>query len=136
MKKHLAILTKKGAQRILSGQKTVETRFSKRKIDPFGKVNVGDTVYLKESGKKDVVGQFIVKKIISFESLDQQDWDFIKTHYGQALSLGDPQSDETFFKSHESANFGTIIFIGEVEQLITSPITFKKRDLRGWVVLE
>lgn len=135
MHKHLAILTKEGIQRILSGQKTVETRFSRHKIPPFNAVHTGDIVYIKEAGK-DIIGQFTVKSVISFEALEEKDWQFIKSSYKEQLSLGSEDLDSKFFQTHQAANFGTIIFISKVEQLITSPITFKKSDRRAWVVLE
>src|SRR3989344_2137237 len=135
MHKHLAILSKPGIERILSGQKTVETRFSKHKIPPFNEVHTGDIVYIKETGK-DIVGQFTVKSVISFETLQEQDWEHIKKSYAKELSLGSEDLDDKFFKTHKTSNFGTVIFISKVEQLITSPVTFKKTDRRGWVVQE
>ena len=135
MKKHLAIFDKITAQRILNGQKTVETRFSKAKIAPFAQIGIGDTVFIKPSGQ-DIIGQFKVAKVIFYQGLDQTDWQYIKATYGQKLSLGTNQENEKYFNSHSNAIYGSIIFITRVEQFITSPIKFTKKDLRGWVVLE
>ncbi|KKQ66055.1 MAG: hypothetical protein US86_C0007G0100 [Candidatus Daviesbacteria bacterium GW2011_GWA2_38_24] len=135
MKKHLAIFTPNAVKQILEGKKTIETRFSQKRIAPFGSLSVGDIVYIKPSGK-DVVGQFVVKKILYFEGLSTEDWLMIKGYYGKNLSLGSGEADEQYFKSKELARFGTIIYIGRVEQFITSPISIQKSDQRGWVVLE
>ncbi len=125
MRKHIAILSKVGLKEIFSGKKTVESRFSQKKIAPFGQISIGDVVYLKEPGGE-IHGQFIVEKVISFEGLSQKDWNVI----GNYLKL-----EQEFIKVHQNAHFGTLIFIKDVEQFITSPINFQKKDQRGWVIL-
>ncbi len=133
--KHIAILSDSAIKQIFSGKKTIETRFSQKRIIPYGTVNIGDLVYLKPPGK-DLVGQFIVKKVIYIEGLEASDWDNIKKAYGKKLTLGSLEQDDKFFKIHENAKFATIIFISNVEQFIVSPIKFTKKDLRGWVILK
>lgn len=63
MKKHLAIFKGNGGEMILTGQKTIESRFSRAKIAPFGQISSGDLVYIKPSGKE-IIGQFKVKKVV------------------------------------------------------------------------
>ncbi len=66
--KHLAIFKGDGGEKILTGEKLIETRFSKSKIPPFGVISTGDLVYIKPSGG-DIIGQFRVKKVIFFDGL-------------------------------------------------------------------
>jgi len=134
MKKHLAIFSADAVKQILAGNKTIETRFSQKKIAPFGVVSRGDWVYIKPPGK-DVIGRFKVKKVISIEGLDNSDLEEVQSKYGSLVSLGEQTLDSKFFASHLGAVYGTIIFIGSTEQFITSPIKIVKSDLRGWVVL-
>lgn len=134
MTKHLAIFSREGVAQILSGKKTIETRFSQKRIPPYGLVSVGDIVYIKPSGE-DVIGQFKVVKVIYFEGLTEDDWLGIRRNFGKKLSLGSPELNEDYFNKRAKARYGTIIFLDEVEQFITSPIRIKKSDLRGWVVL-
>ena len=133
--KHIAILGSSAIKQVFSGKKTIETRFSQKRIAPFGTVSIGDIVYLKPPGE-DIVGQFVVKKVIYIEGLEASDWDNIKKVYGKKLSLGSLEEDDKFFKIHQNAKYATIIFISNVEQFITSPIKFTKKDLRGWVILK
>lgn len=135
MKKHLAILHKSAINAILSGNKLIETRFSDHRIVPFGVINVGDLVFMKEPGR-DIIGQFKVKKVFNYEGLTQQDVEKIFTDFGGAISVGDKQEDEAFFTQKKNSHYGTLIFVGESERLITSPVIFKKSDRRGWVVLK
>lgn len=135
MSKHLAIFSEPAIVAIFSGKKRIESRFSQKRISPFGQVKVGDIVYIKPPGKE-IVGQFRVKKVLSFEGLDKDDWKFISTNYGEEISLGTKKADKEFFDAHKSSKFGTLIFIDQLEQFITSPIRIRKSDLRGWVVLD
>ena len=126
---HLAIFKGGGAEKILGGEKTIESRFSKNRIAPFGVISSGDLVYIKPSGK-DIIGQFRVKKVIFFDNLEIGDIREIMEKYNKELSV-----DEGYWQSKENAKFGTLIFIGDSARFITSPIKIPKKDLRGWVVL-
>lgn len=129
MTRHLAIFKGEGAQLILTGKKTVESRFSKRRNPPFGQISSGDLVYIKPSGK-DPIGQFRVKKVIFFDGITPEDILNIRKRHGKWLAV-----DQAYWINKTNAKYGTLIFIGEVDPFITSPLKFPKKDLRGWVVL-
>ncbi|MBI4037026.1 hypothetical protein HY385_01240 [Candidatus Daviesbacteria bacterium] len=135
MRKHLAIINTFAIEAILSGQKTIETRFSKHKIPPFGQISVGDIVYLKPAGKE-IVGQFRVKKVFFFEGLTPIDMDKIFKEYKDQISVGHQNEDEKYRQEKRNSVYGTLIFISESERFITSPLKVKKSDLRGWMVLK
>lgn len=135
MKKHLAIFSKDAVQRIFSGEKTIETRFSESRIAPFGRVSIGDLVYIKPSGE-DIAGQFTVKKVISIEGLEKSDLFLIQNEYLKQISFGSMTKDQEYFQLKSKARFGTLIFIDRVERFITAPVKINKKDQRGWVVLE
>lgn len=127
--KHLAIFKGDGAEKILLGKKTIESRFSKGKIVPFGVISTGDLVYIKSSGE-DIIGQFRVKKVIFYDGLDLEGMKEIKERYGKALAV-----NEDYWVGKDICKYATLIFIGNSARFITSPIKLKKKDLRGWVVL-
>lgn len=129
MQKHLAIFKGDGAEKILEGKKTIESRFSKAKVPPFGVISRGDLVYIKTSGK-DIIGQFRVKKVIFYDGLEQLDVEEIKRKYGRSIAAGN-----NYWAGKGSSRYGTLIFIGDSSRFITSPIKIPKKDLRGWVVL-
>ncbi len=130
MKKHLAIFSKGVGEKILTGQKTIESRFSKAKNAPFQQISTGDLVYVKPSGKE-IIGQFRVNKVIFFDGLSETDLNQIKRDYGKALAV-----DESYWKAKINSKYGTLIWVGQTQQFLTSPIRFSKKDLRGWVVLD
>lgn len=129
MMKHLAIFKGDGGEKILSGAKTIESRFSKRRDIPFGVISSGDLVYIKPSGK-DIIGQFRVKKVIFFDGVNIGEIREIRERWGKELAV-----DEIYWKAKEASKYATLIFIGESSRFITSPVKIPKKDLRGWVVL-
>lgn len=135
MKKHLAIFTPDAVKEIFAGRKTIESRFSQKKIAPFSEVSVGDLVYIKPTGG-DIAGQFSVKKVIFFEGLEEEDLKKLFSIYQENFSFDESSLDQLYFKSKIKAQFGTLIFIGQLEQFITSPLKIEKKDHRGWVVLD
>lgn len=135
MKKHLAILTKPAIEAILMGKKTIETRFSRHKIAPFGRVEVGDLIYIKPPGE-DLIGQFKAKKIIYFAGLEEKDMEEIFRKYDKQIGVGDQKINKQYQTDKKYSKFGTLIFIEQSERFITAPIKIKKKDLRGWVVIE
>lgn len=128
--KHLAIFKGKAGEEILSGRKTIESRFSRGKNAPFGVISAGDLVYIKPSGK-DIIGEFRVKKVIFFDGLEMDDLNDIKERYGKDLAVG-----AKYWETVAHAHFGTLIFIGDSQRFITSPVKVNKSDLRGWMVLK
>lgn len=130
MKKHLAIFKGGAGEAILTGKKTIESRFSRVKNPPFGLISGGDLVYIKPSGK-DIIGQFRVKKVIFYSGLEKDDLLEIKERYGKYLAV-----DKTYWTNKSYCSYATLIFIGDSSRFITSPVKIPKKDLRGWVVLE
>jgi hypothetical protein len=135
MKKHLAILTRQAIKAVIAGDKTVEIRFSKKKISPFSEVSMNDIVYMKPPGEE-LTGQFEVKKVISLEGIEEADWVWIKDQFTGKMSLGSPAEAKNYYKLHQDSKYATIMFITKVEQFITPPIKIIKRDLRGWLVID
>lgn len=129
VRKHLAIFKGQTGEKILSGEKTMESRFSRRKNPPFGVVASGDLVYIKPSGK-DPIGQFRVQKVFFFDGLSENDLNDLQKRYGKEIS-----AEENYWEAKKNSKYGTLIFIGEVDPFITSPLKLSKKDLRGWVVL-
>ena len=127
--KHLAIFKGDGGNLILTGKKTIESRFSRRKDPPFGAIGAGDLVYIKPSGE-DIIGQFRVKKVIFFDGLTPEDILEIEERFGKKIL-----ADKTYWQSKSNSTYVTLIFIGDSSRFITSPVKIPKKDLRGWVVL-
>jgi len=128
MAKHLAIMKSETIDAIFSGKKKIEGRFSKIKIDPYGKVAAGDVVLMKLPGDK-IVGQFIVDRVIYFDRPREVEVELVKKTYG-----GDLVVPMGFWNEHEVVHYVSLMFIKSVTKFIVPPVIAKK-DLRPWVVL-
>lgn len=129
MNKHLAIFNEDYIRLIFSGKKTIDVRFSCRRVLPFEKIKSGDLIYMKKSGKE-IVGQFKAKRIIYYENLNLEMILKIKKDYNRYIC-----GNKYFWNEKEEAKFGTLIFISEVQPVLF-PLNFVKRDRRPWVILE
>jgi len=135
MQKHLAIFSPNVINAIISGKKTIDSRFSKNRIAPFLQVEAGDIVYVKAPGEE-INAQFRVKKVLYFEAFDYTDFDQIVANYWHKIGWGD-EKDETRFKKEkkEGSSYATLIWMVEIEQFIVPPVKIRKSDNRAWVVL-
>jgi cytidylate kinase len=124
---HLAVFVEPFLGYILSGKKTVESRFSSVRFPPYGRVSRGDFVLLKASGGP-VVGIAEVGAAW-FYRLDAESWRTIRRDFAAAICAEDP----AFWKSREKAEFATLMYVTRTKRL--QPILWPKRDRRGWVVL-
>lgn len=69
---HVAIMNKRFGDliaKILSGEKKIESRWSKNKVAPWGRVKRGDRIYFKNSGEP-VTAMAEVEKVRQFEKKD------------------------------------------------------------------
>lgn len=85
--------------KILSGEKTIESRWYVNKIAPWDKVTVGDTVYFKNSGDP-VTAKAIVSEVIQFDQLDKEQFDEIVHRYGDEICLVDREYSEYYQKKN------------------------------------
>ena len=124
---HLAVFVEPFLQYVLDGRKTVESRFSVRRIAPYCRVHPGDVVLLKRAGGP-VVGLCRVADVW-FYRLDPSSWNLIRKEFTVALCAQDP----AFWESRRSASFATLMRLDRVRAIRS--FNFPKRDRRGWVVL-
>lgn len=70
---HIAIMKKSWGltPKILTGEKTVETRWYRARYAPWNKVKKGDAVYFKDSGEP-VTVKTIVSRVEQYENLDKK----------------------------------------------------------------
>jgi ASC-1-like (ASCH) protein len=124
---HLVILKKPYLDAILAGQKHIESRFTKTKPYAFGRVLVGDKLFLKVSSGP-VCAIAMVKAVKNFENLTPKQIIEIKEQYNHYI-LG---SDE-YWRSKSDCRFGFLVWLEDVKSI--EPVRINKKDWRGWVVL-
>ncbi len=83
---HLAILKKKWLEKILSGEKIIESRWYKQKRTPYQKIAKGDMIYFKETGKP-VTAKAAVKEALFFDALTEEKLREILQKYGRQINM-------------------------------------------------
>jgi len=124
---HLAIFVEPYLGFLLDGAKTVESRFSKVRCPPYGRVSSGDVVLAKKSGGP-VVGVFQVGSIWSYE-VDASTWLEIRKQFAVALCM----DRNEFWDGRASSSFATLMKVERAVRI--DPMRWPKKDRRGWVVL-
>lgn len=128
---HLAIFTPPFLDLILEGRKTIEGRFSKVRCVPFGAVNEGDMVLMKESGGL-VRGAFTVAKVESFNNLSHEILKDLERRYGAALCA---EADPLYWERRSLCRYSTLMHVAKPLRY-TKPFSYPKKDRRGWVILD
>ncbi|MFH0701874.1 MAG: ASCH domain-containing protein [Candidatus Woesearchaeota archaeon] len=129
--KHLAILSKKGKwlAKILSGEKTIESRWYKSRKTPYQNISSGDVVYFKESGQP-VTARAKVSKVLFFSELDERKIKEILKEYGKRMGIS--YSEKLLGKK-----FCTLVFLTAVEPV--APFNIDKTGyglMAAWITVE
>ena len=130
---HLAILSKETdfLEKILSGEKTIESRWYKNRKPPFKTIAPGDTVYFKESGEP-VAAKSIVSRVLFFEHLDEQKVKDIISEYGKRICINDSYTAKVNGK-----RFCTLIFLRDAKRV--RPFCIDKTgygNMVAWITVE
>lgn len=125
---HIVILKQKYFDMILSGEKTIESRFSLNKTAPYGKVSVGDELLLKVTGC-DVTATAKVKAVEYYE-LYPDLVNKIRVKYGK--EIGSTKLSE--WMDTMTKNFCTLVWLEDVKKV--EPISVKKSCGAGWIIVK
>ena len=111
---------------ILSGEKTIESRFTKVKCLPFGRVARGDTLLLKQAAGP-VRGEATVENVLYFENLSPREVTEVFVSHPGILAGKD------FVEEKKGSRYATLIFLKDVKSV--KPYSVEKKDRRPWVIL-
>ena len=112
---HVAILRKPYLDAILRGDKAIESRFSRQRRDPFGRVSVGDTIYLKESGGP-YRGAAIAERVLCFGHATPELIEQLRADYEHMICAGD-----AYWRSKRDAAFVTLVWLASVRSTDDGP---------------
>ena len=96
-------------QKILSGQKKIESRWYKSKYAPWGKIEKNDVVYFKDSGEP-VTIKAEVDKVVSFSGLTPKKVSEILNEYGNDDGI-EKTKIKDFFELFKNKNYCLLIFL-------------------------
>ena len=133
MQHHLAILAPGWIEPILHGSKTIESRFTKVRCAPYGKVNTGDLIYMKESGGP-VKGQFRVAEVETFDNLTDDIVDQIYDKHCERILVNTYDYDTPPLKWYFS-RYATLIHVTDVIGY-GNPFPYKQKGRSAWLLLD
>jgi len=119
--------------KILSGQKTIESRWYQAKRAPWGKIKTGDTVYFKNSGEM-VTAKAIVSKVLQCTIADISEAEAIIKKYGKKICL----PNDNFVVWHPVPKYCILIFL-QNSTLVKKPFHINKKGFgmpAAWLTVE
>lgn len=123
---HLAIFSEPFLSKVLSGEKTIESRFSRNRCAPYGEIGDGDIILLKEVAGP-ICGLALARRSWCYD-LATEPIDRIRLRFGAEIG-----ADDRFWASRAEAAYATLIELHSPAAI--SPVACEKRDRRGWVAL-
>jgi len=129
---HLAILSKKRKllDKIISGEKKIESRWYKFKRPPYGLIRKGDIIYFKESGEP-VSAKARVSKVITYENLNKELIREIIRKYGKLIGI-----DMSFMEQVIEKRYSILVFLDNVQKI--SPFEINKKGyglMSAWITV-
>ncbi|MBU0667463.1 MAG: hypothetical protein ABIC91_02385 [Nanoarchaeota archaeon] len=130
---HLAILSKekKLLEKIICGEKTIESRWYTHKKTPYHKIKPGEVIYFKESGKP-VTVKAKVSQTLFFDELNKEKIKSIIQEYGVKICITQEYSSKL-----ECKNYCTLIFLENIQKI--EPFNINKRgygNMAAWITVE
>lgn len=134
---HLAIMKKSWGllPKILSGEKTIESRWYKNKYAPWNKIKSGDIIYFKNSGEP-VTVKTGVSDVLQFSDLTPIKVKEILAEYGQRDGLPEEEINK-YYEMFKDKNYCLLIFLENHRKI--KPFNINKRGfgaMVSWISVE
>jgi hypothetical protein len=133
---HVAIMKRSWGliPKILSGEKTIESRWYQTRRAPWGKVKRGERVYFKNSGAP-VTARATVAKVLQFEDLTPTNVRGIFRRYIRADGIAKKEED-AFFKRFRNKKYCILVFLKGARK--TAPFEVNKKGfgmMAAWITV-
>ena len=100
--------------KLLTGEKTVESRWYSSKKAPFNKVFVGDIVFFKDSNTP-VSLCAVVSEVLQFENLNPDAINIILKKYHNMIGISDV---DNFFEFVKMKRYCVLIFLSDFKKIV------------------
>ena len=130
---HVAILDKKLnlLQKIVNGEKTIESRWYKFKKIPYQNISINEIVYFKNSGEP-VTVKAIVEKVLFFKDLENVKIKEIIKEYGKQIGI-----DISYSNRLSEKRYCSLIFLKDVLEI--KPFEIDKKgygNMAAWITID
>ena len=132
---HIAFMKKswKLTEKILSSEKTTESRWYKNKRPPWNQIKAGETIFFKNSGEPITI-QAEVKKVIQFENLTPKKAKEIIDIYGKQLCA---DAVPNFYSMVKDKKYYILVFLKKPQKI--EPFYIDKSGfgmMTAWICVE
>mgnify|MGYP001592671708 CR=1 FL=1 len=136
MTDHIAIMKKSWnlTNKILRGEKTIESRWYKQQYPPWNKIKAGETIYFKDSGEP-VTLKARVEKIVQFENLNENKVKKILENYGEEDGI-EEQDITKFFNLFKDKKYCILIYLKDPKKI--PPFNINKKGfgaMSAWLCI-
>ena len=134
---HVAIMKKSWGliQKILSGDKVIESRWYKSKRAPWNKIKEGEIVYFKDSGNPVTISTE-VDKVLQFSDLSPSKVSRILKQYGKDDGLS-ADKIPNFFQLFRDKKYCILIYLKNPEKI--KPFKINKKGfgaMSAWISID
>ena len=107
---HVAILSKKYGllDKIISGEKTIESRWYVNRISPWNKIKKGEIVYFKNSGEP-IIAKASVKKVLQFDLKHTKVKDIL-SEFGKRIGFNSKDMNK-WIEMYTNKNYCILMFL-------------------------
>lgn len=112
----------------MQGEKTLESRLSRNRIPPYGRIDAGDVVLMKKTGG-DIVALFEAAAVEYIVLGQQMELGQLQARYNRRLCCG-----EAFWKVKQDSRYATLIEIDHLQRI--QPLRFAKEGRQTRLVLQ
>jgi len=134
---HVAIMKRSWGltRKVISGEKTVESRWYASKRPPWGRIARGDAVYFKDSGEP-VTAMARVSKVVQFSDLTREKVREILKMYGREAGIGG-RDLPGFVEAFGGKRYCILVFLENAQEV--APFGVDKRGygiMSAWITLD
>jgi ASC-1-like (ASCH) protein len=134
---HVAIMKKSWGltRKILSGEKTIESRWYRFRRPPWNTIRAGDAVYFKDSGEP-VSIMARVARVVQFSDLGPRKVAGILKKYGDADGIG-KRDLQKFYGRFREKRYCVLVFLRDVREV--EPFRIDKRGfgaMSAWITVD
>ncbi len=134
---HVAIMKKSWGltPKILSGKKTIESRWYKNKAIPWDRIKAGDIMYFKNSGEQ-VTLKANVRKVLQFENLRPSRVRGILNEYGQEDGINHKDTSK-FYQLFKGKRYCILMFLENAQSV--EPFNINKSGfgaMSAWITVD
>jgi ASC-1-like (ASCH) protein len=133
---HVAIMKAswKLTEKVLSGEKTIESRWYTSRRTPWDSVVVGERIYFKDSGSP-VTACATVAKVLQFELTSEKVKEILDT-YGAQIGIP-PASVPKFYERFKDKKYCVLVFLEDARAV--EPFDIDKKgfgNMAAWITVE